>query len=82
MATEMIIQIEPNLKNKISQLAKSEGKNLNELVQELFVKYTKERDISTYIDDLWTRIGQDFAQNNITEMDIDKAIKEVRAKNA
>ena len=82
MATQMIIRIEPSLKNKVSQLAKAEGKNLSELVRELLVKYTKERDMSAYIDNLWERIGQNFSQNNISEADIEEAIKQVRSKNA
>ena len=42
MATQMIIRVEPSLKNKVSKLAKAEGKNLSELVRELLEKYTKE----------------------------------------
>lgn len=82
MATQMIIRVEPSLKNKVSKLAKAEGKNLSELVRELLEKYTKERDISSYIDNLWAKIGQNFAQNNISEPDIEKAIRKVRSKNA
>lgn len=82
MATQMIIRVEPGLKNKVSQLAKAEGKNLSELVRELLVKYTKERDMSAYIDDLWERIGQNLSQNNISEAEIEEAIKHVRSKNA
>lgn len=82
MATQMIIRVEPDLKNKVSQLAKAEGKNLSEIVRELLVNYTKERDMSTYIDNLWNRIGADFSQNNISEKDIEAAIKQVRSKNA
>ena len=82
MVTQMIIRVEPSLKNKVSKLAKAEGKNLSELVRELLEKYTKERDIGSYIDNLWAKIGQNFAQNNISESDIEKAIKKVRSKNA
>ena len=81
MATQMIIRVEPDLKDKVSKFAKAEGKNLSELVRELLINYTKERDISTYIDDLWDRIGQNFSQNNISETDIEEAIKQVRSKN-
>ena len=80
MATQMIIRVEPSLKNKVSQLAKAEGKNLSELVRELLEKYTKERDMGAYIDNLWDIIGQNFAQNNISEADIEKAIRKVRSK--
>ena len=82
MATQMIIRVEPTLKNKVSQLAKAEGKNLSELVRELLVKYTKERDMSTYIDNLWDRIGQNFSKNDISKNDIEKVIKQVRSENA
>lgn len=82
MATQMIVRVEPDLKNKVSQLAKAEGKNLSELVRELLEKYTKERDMSAYIDNLWEKIGQNFVQNNVSEGDIKNAIEQVRSKNA
>ncbi len=82
MTTQMIIRVEPSLKNKVSQLAKSEGKNLSELVRELLEKYTKERDMGAYIDNLWNRIGQNLSQKDISETDIDEAIKQVRSTNA
>ena len=82
MATQMIIRVESSLKNKVSQLAKAEGKNLSELVRELMVKYTKERDMGSYIDTLWDRIDQNFTQKGISEIDIEEAIKQVRSKNA
>lgn len=82
MTTQMIIRVEPSLKNKVSRLAKAEGKNLSELVRELLEKYTKERDMGAYIDNLWNRIGQNLSQKNISDVDIDEAIKQVRSKNA
>ena len=82
MATQMIIRVEPSLKDKVSRLAKSEGKSLSELVRELLEKYTKERDMGAYIDSLWDKIGMDLSKNNISESDIDKAIKETRLSNA
>ncbi len=81
MTTQMIIRLDPGLKDKASKLAKKEGKSLSELVRELLEKYTKERDMGTYIDDLWDRIGKKLSENNVTAYDIDKAIKEVRALN-
>ncbi len=81
MTTQMIIRLDPGLKDKASNLAKKEGKSLSGLVRELLEKYTKERDMGTYIDDLWDRIGKKLSENNVTGYDIDKAIKEVRALN-
>ncbi len=82
MTTQMIIRIEPTLKNKVSNLAKSEGKNLSELVRELLENYTKERDMGAYIDNLWDSIGQKLYQENINKPDIEEAIKLTRSRNA
>ena len=82
MATQMIVRIDPGLKNKVSRLAKAEGKNLSELVRDLLVNYTRERDMTATIDSLWERIGQDFSRNNVSEADIEETIRQVRSKNA
>ena len=82
MATQMIIRIEPNLKEKVSRLARSEGKNLSELVRELLENYTKERDMGHYIDNLWDSIGKKLSKENSKELDIEKAIEQVRNNNA
>ena len=81
MSTQMIVRVDSTLKSKASQLAKAEGKSLSELVRELLVNYTRERDMSAYIDGLWDRIGQRFAQKGILKKDIDTAIRQVRLKN-
>ena len=80
MATQMIIRIDSSLKDKVSRLARNEGKNLSELVRELLEKYTRERDMGAYIDNIWDSIEQNFAQNNISEADIEEAIQQVRSK--
>ena len=82
MTTQLIIRVEPNLKNKVSQLAKAEGKNLSEIVRELLEKYTKERDMGAYIDGLWDKIGNKLSQNNVSEENIEEIIKKVRSENA
>ena len=80
MTTQMIIRVESSLKDKVSKLAKSEGKNLSELVRELLENYTKERDMGNYIDNLWSSIGKKLSVDNV-ESDIEKAIRQVRSKN-
>ena len=82
MTTQMIIRVEQSLKNKVSNLAKSEGKNLSELVRELLENYSKERDMGAYIDNLWDSIGKKLSQENVNESDIEEAIKLTRSRNA
>jgi hypothetical protein len=78
MTTQMIIRIDPEVKVKLSKLARMEGKTTSQMVRELIEDYTKERDIGTYIDDLWGRIGGKLRSKGVRQRDIDKAIKEVR----
>ncbi len=80
MATQMIVRIDPELKNKINKLAKAEGKNVSEVVRELLEDYVRDRDIGSYIDDLWERIGGKLKSRGYTPRDIQRAIREVRTK--
>ncbi len=48
MMTQVIIHIEPDLKNKVKRLAGIEGKNVSQLMHGLLVKYIMERDMSTH----------------------------------
>ena len=82
MTTQMIIRIDQGLKNKVSQLAKADGKNLSELVRELLERYTRERNMSAYIDNLWDSIGNNLYEADVSEVDISEAIKHVRSRNA
>jgi hypothetical protein len=78
MSDQMIVRIDPELKKKVSSLAKSEGKSISEVVRGLLLDYVRNRDIAAYVDDLWRRIGGKFASRGITSADIQKAIKAAR----
>ena len=76
----MIVRINPELKNKVSTLAKAEGKSISEVVRELLEEYVKNRDIGLYIDDLWQRIGAKLTSHGAGPKELQRAIREVRAK--
>ncbi len=80
MTTQMIVRIDPTLKNKVSDFAKAEGKNVSEIVRELLESYVKNRDIASYIEDLWNRIGTKIKKQGFGSDDIDSIIQKVRAK--
>ena len=80
MGTQMIIRIDPDIKNRLSKLARVEGKTTSQMVRELIEDYIKERDISAYVDDLWNRIGGKLKSRGVKPSDTDRAIKEVRKK--
>ena len=78
MTIQMIIRIDPEVKVKLSKLARVEGKTTSQMVRELIEGYIKEKDIGTYIDDLWGRIGGKLRSKGLNQRDVNRAIKESR----
>lgn len=74
----MIVRIDPELKTKVNNLAKTEGKSISEVVRELLEDYVKDRDIGLYIDDLWKRISTKLTSRGFGPKDIKRVIQEVR----
>ena len=80
MSTQMIIRIDSEVKNRLTRLARVEGKTTSGLVRGLIDDYIREKDIGTYVDDLWDRIGKKLRAKGITRKDIPRAIKESRRR--
>jgi predicted DNA-binding protein len=78
MATQIVIRIDPEVKERFSKLARMGGKTPGQMARELIEDYIKGQDIGTYIDDLWSRIGGQLRFKVVKQKDIDKVIKEVR----
>jgi len=74
----MIVRIDPELKTKVNNLAKAEGKSISEVVRGLLEDYVKDRDIGLYIDDLWKRISTKLGSRGFGPQDIKRVIQEVR----
>ena len=80
MSTQMIIRIDNEVKTRLNKLARIEGKTTSEVVRGLIEEYIKERDIGSYIDDLWDRTGKKLKSKGITPAAIEKAIRASRNK--
>jgi len=78
MTVQMLIRIAPELKEKIQQLARYEGKTTSGMVREIIADYVKERDIGTYVDDLWKRIGKKLRSKGKKKSDIEQEITKAR----
>ncbi len=78
MTTQMIIRIDLEMKNRLNKLARVEGKTTSQMVRDLIEDYIREKDIGTYIDNLWDRIGGKLRSKGINQRDINRAIKESR----
>jgi predicted DNA-binding protein len=82
MSTQMIIRMEPELKDKVTRVARTEGKTTSEVVRELLEEYISSRDIAAYVDSLWERIGAQLETQGITADRIPETIQEVRRSKA
>ena len=80
MTTQMIVRIDTDLKAKVNKFAKVEGKSVSEVVRELLEEYVKSRDIDSYIDDLWERIGGKLTSSGLGPKDIERVIRDVRTQ--
>jgi predicted DNA-binding protein len=80
MSDQLLIRIDPALKDKLERMARAEGKTSSGMIRELISDYVKEHDLGVYIDDLWKRIGDKFKSKGLGPADIEKALKAVRGR--
>jgi len=78
MSTQIIIRIDPELKEKVNRFARAEGKTTSDVVRELLEEYISSRDIAAYVDRLWEKIGTKLVSQGISAERISETIEEVR----
>lgn len=74
----MLIRISSETKDSLKKIARSEGKSTSQVVREIISDYIQDRDISAYVDELWTRIGKKLKDKGITPLDIPDKIRQIR----
>ena len=82
MAEQLLIRMDLELKRKLTKLATMEGKTSTQIVRGLIEDYVKRRDVSSYIDSLWERIGQGLKSAGVGAEDVAKAVREARKSKA
>lgn len=80
MPSQMILRMPDDLKEKVGRQAKAEGKNVSTLVREVLEDYVRSHDMSSYVDDLWGRIGNSLRAGGKGPDDIESAIRLTRAR--
>ena len=78
MSSQMIVRVSAELKDKVSFLARTEGKSTSKVVRDLLEEYVRDRDFGQYIDGLWSRIGQQLKTKGVNQNQIERAIRDVR----
>jgi predicted transcriptional regulator len=74
--------MDPELKRKLTRLATMEGKSSTQVVRDLIEDYVKRRDVASYIDALWERIGQGLKSAGVGAEDVARTIRENRKSKA
>jgi predicted DNA-binding protein len=80
MPSQMILRMPDDLKEKVGRQARAEGKNVSTFVREVLEDYIRNHDMSSYVDDLWGRIGNSLKAKGKGPEDIESAIRRVRTK--
>ena len=80
MATQLVIRIDPEIKEKLMKLARTEGKTASDKVREMVTEYVAQSDLSSIVDDLWARISNKLRKRRVGTRDIDRTIARVRGK--
>ena len=66
MGDQVLIRMDPALKDQLAKVAKIEGKTSSEVIRALVEDYLKQRDIGAYIDSLWEKFGKDLKSKKFT----------------
>ncbi len=74
MGDQILIRMDPALKEQLAKVAKMEGKTSSEVIRALVEDYLRQRDVGAYVDSLWDRLGKDFKARKLTARDVSAAI--------
>jgi predicted DNA-binding protein len=80
MTTQLAIRIDEETKERFARVSRQEGKSASEKMRELIEAYVRKADLSTVVDDIWGRIGEHMRRDGITEHDVVRAVRNVRAR--
>jgi predicted transcriptional regulator len=78
ITSQSIVRVEPELKDRVSRLARAEGKTASEVVRELLTQYVQERAPGVQIDRLWARIRAQLPPEAEDPADVQEIIRQVR----
>ncbi len=80
MTRQMVIRIDDETRERFQRVSRMEGKTASEKMRELIENYIRKADLSQVVDDLWERIGAKADKQGVTVRDVDRIIRETRAK--
>lgn len=75
---QLTIRIDDELKDRLRNLARHEGKTTSDVVRTLVKRYVQDRDRSAFLDNLWRRMQKNAEAEGMSRDEVDQAIAEVR----
>ena len=80
MSSQMIVRLDEKTKSRVAKLAKAEGKSVSQVIRNLVDGYIRDRDVASYIDDLWKRTGAKMKAGGFGPKDVGRIVREVRRR--
>jgi predicted DNA-binding protein len=75
---QLTVRIDDELKDRLSKLARHEGKTTSDVVRSLVKEYLQDRDRSTFLENLWGRMRENAEAEGMSQKDVDRLIARVR----
>lgn len=75
---QLTVRIDDELKDRLRNLARHEGKTTSDVVRSLVKKYVQDRDRSTFLENLWERMRENAEAEGMSQKDVDRLIDTVR----
>lgn len=79
MASQILIRVDKEIKDKFRRLSRFEQKSVNEKISELMEEYVRDHSIEDAMKNLWDEMGESLKKKGYKVSDIEKTIRKVRA---
>lgn len=71
---------ESTTKDRLSTLARHEGKTMSDVVRTLLKQYVQDRDRGAFLENLWNRMRENAEAEGMSQDDVERMIAKVRAE--
>lgn len=79
MNSQLIVRMDKSQKERFERMTRRQGQTASEVIRAMVDEYVVRHDMQGYLNKLIDEIGVTFTHENISQKDIDRSIKDVRA---
>ena len=77
---QLTVRIDDDPKDRLSTLARHEGKTMSDVVRTLLKQYVQDRDRGAFLENLWNRMRENAEAEGMSQDDVERMIAKVRAE--